>query len=218
VPLGVDTSTFEGLPDREGARRELGIDGTTLVWLFVGRLNHVKGLDLLAPAFVEFCSHIRNALLVVAGPDDDGLSGPFLEECRRGGVAERIRLTGFLDRTGVRKVLAAADLWVLPSYSESFGIAVVEAMAAGLPVLITNKVNIWRTVQEARAGLVTRADGASVADGMLRLARLSSTERSSMGERGRELCRTSFSWEAAARELTTLYASIAERRQRSVTI
>jgi len=114
----------------------------------------------------------------------------------------------------MKEVLAAADFWILPSYSENFGVAVVEAMAAGLPVLITDRVNIWHSVQEARAGVVTRTEVSSVLEGMLGLARLPFAERAAMGERARELCRASFSWQQIARELTALYASITRENRR----
>jgi glycosyltransferase involved in cell wall biosynthesis len=215
VPLGVSLREFENFPERAATRRALGIDDRTLVWLFLGRLNHKKGLDLLAQAFVQFCRHCSDTLLLVAGPDDDGLGRRFKSECQRGGVAERVRLPGFVDRGQVPQILAVADLWILPSYSENFGIGVVEAMAAQLPVLITDKVNIWQAVQESGAGVVIRAETTSVLEGMLRLARLSPQERAAMGQRGRELCRRTFSWQNSARQLTALYAQIAKRHGRS---
>jgi glycosyltransferase involved in cell wall biosynthesis len=209
VPHGIDLRGFESLATRSEARAALGIGDDQTVWLFLGRLNHKKGLDLLAPAFVEFSKRVPESFLIVAGPDDDGLMPGFLEECRRGGVRDSVRYTGFLDRAQMKQVLAAADFWILPSYSENFGVAVIEAMAARLPVLVTDKVNIWRQVQDYRAGVVTHAKTESVLEGMHRLAQLSHEERAEMGNRGRELCRTSFSWEKAAHALSALYAKIA---------
>jgi len=205
VPHGIDLKEFESLPTRTEARETLGMRDEQTIWLFLGRLNHKKGLDLLAPAFAELSKRVHNSFLIVAGPDDDGLMPRFIEECRRGGVGDSVRCTGFLDRAQMKQVLAAADFWILPSYSENFGVAVVEAMAARLPVLVTDRVNIWRHIQASRAGVVTRAETASVLDGMHRLAQLSHRERAEMGRRGRELCRRSFSWEKTAQDLTALY-------------
>ena len=73
--------------------------------------------------------------------------------------------------------------------------------------------NIWRAVQEARAGVITRTEVSSVREGMLRPARLPPAERAAMGERGRELCRKSFSWQAIARELVELYGELVGRPQ-----
>jgi glycosyltransferase involved in cell wall biosynthesis len=212
IPLGIDLAEFRDLPSRDAARQSLGIDGTPLVWVFVGRLNHKKGLDILAPAFAQFSRTIPNTHLIVAGPDDDGLAKPFLEQCVRAGVAGKVRLMGFQDRSEMKRVLAAADFWILPSYSENFGVAVVEAMAAKVPVLISDRVNISGAVQGAGAGVVTEANVQSVVDGMLRLATLPMPDRLAMGNRGRELCRACYSSDRSAQELEALYARLADRR------
>jgi glycosyltransferase involved in cell wall biosynthesis len=211
VPLGIDVAEFAELPGRDAARRALGLDRDALVWVFLGRLNHKKGLDLLAPAFARFCSQVPRGRLILGGPDDDGLGKRFLEDCDHAGVRDRVIVTGLLDRAGMRQALAAGDFWILPSYSENFGVAVVEAMAARLPVLVTDRVNIWRAVEDAGAGIVTRPEVASVAEGMLGLARLSPAERRAMGERGHGLCLQSFSWRQSAQELIALYQEVAER-------
>jgi glycosyltransferase involved in cell wall biosynthesis len=207
IPLGLDAAEFRDLPDRETSRRSLGIDPRALVWLFLGRLNHKKGLDLLAPAFVEFCRHAPESRLIVAGPDDDGLGRKFLETCSLGGVNGRVLLPGFVAGAAMKRLLAAADLWILPSYSENFGVAVVEAMAAGLPVLITNRVNIWREVESGGAGFAVAPDREALLAGMLRLAALSPGERAAMGLRARDLCRT-YSWDSVAARLTALYTDL----------
>jgi len=212
VPLGVNASEFDLLPDRDSVRKDLAFTHDATVGLFLGRLNSNKGLDLLAPAFVQLSQRVSEASLIVAGPDDDGLGRRFIDECARGGVADRVRLTGFLDRSQIKRMLAAADFWILPSYSESFGIAVVEAMAARLPVLITDRVNISEEVAAAGAGIVVRPDVESVLDGMLRLVRMPPRERAAMGERGRALCRARFSWESCARDLSALYEEVTGAR------
>src|SRR2546426_968541 len=210
ISLGVDVARFDNLPDRLLARRSLGVDQTALVWLFLGRLNHKKGLDLLAPAFAMFCQKVPGSWLIVAGPDDDGLGKRFLMECETAGVANRVTLTGFLDDLAIPRALAAADLWVLPSYSENFGRAVVEAMAARLPVLITDRINIWPAVKAAKAGVVTAANQEAVLQGMLHLAGLSPAGRAAMGQRGRELCERGYSWETVASKLTVLYRELVD--------
>jgi len=217
IPLGVDVSEFATIPDRETARSALGLASGEFVWLFLGRLNHKKGLDLLASAFVQFAKEAPSSRLIVAGPDDDGLGKRLLDECALGGVANRVTLTGFLDRAQTKRALAAADSWILPSYSENFGVAVVEAMAAQLPVVITDRINIWRAVQQARAGVITRAETGSVLKGMLLVAQMPHADRVAMGARGRELCSASYSWTAIARELTALYEELADKCHRPFT-
>ena len=105
-------------------------------------------------------------------------------------------------------LLQRANLFVLPSYTENFGIAVVEAMAAGLPVLVSNRVNIWREIHDAGAGMVVNPDVTEVADAILRLMDNPSLAKG-MGAQGRRIARERFSWESVGERLVGLYRDIA---------
>ena len=107
--------------------------------------------------------------------------------------------------------LAESELFVLPSYSENFGLAVVEAMAAGLPVVISNKVNIWRHIQEGRAGIVVNTDANEVAGAISTLLNDPIGARE-MGLNGR-LVAQGFSWELTATRLMKLYQQVVSHRQ-----
>jgi glycosyltransferase involved in cell wall biosynthesis len=125
----------------------------TRILLFLGRLHPKKGCDLLLDAFP------RNSelSLVLAGPDQVGWE---IELRRRvdHSAASRVIFTGMLEGEMKRGALAVADAFILPSHQENFGMAVVEALAAGLPVLISNRINIWREIEADRAGLVEPDD------------------------------------------------------------
>jgi len=128
--------------------------------LFLGRLHVKKGCDLLIKAFHKLVSQSNpgnpagSASLVMAGPDQTGWARKLRELAEALGISDRITWTGML--TGDLKVgaISAAEVFVLPSHQENFGIAVVEALASRLPVLISNKVNIWREIAQDEAGLV----------------------------------------------------------------
>jgi glycosyltransferase involved in cell wall biosynthesis len=110
-------------------------------------------------------------------------------------------------------VLADADLFVLPSYSENFGIAVVEAMACGLPVVISDQVNIWREIEGDGAGLVTPCEAGAVADAIARL--LADPElRRRMGAAGRAAVAQRYSWDKVGEQLEAAYARILDQRGR----
>ena len=116
--------------------------------------------------------------------------------------------------TGARKsaALAGATLFVLPSYSENFGIAVVEAMAAGQPVVISKHVNICREVADAEAGLVVNTDPDEVARAMETLLDDPAlAER--MGMNGKRLVRDCFTWDSAGPRLMELYTRVASERR-----
>jgi glycosyltransferase involved in cell wall biosynthesis len=132
----------------------------------------------------------------------------------RGWLAEERALeaatfTGMVLGETKAALLKRADLLVLPSYTENFGIAVVEAMAAGLPVVISNKVNIWREVSEAGAGLVVNVDPTEVADAVLTLL-ANPTLALEIGRRGYTLAREHFSWDATGHRLLELYRTVVQ--------
>lgn len=132
--------------------------------LFLGRLHPKKGCDLLIRAHAEVAPDIE---LVMAGPDQVG----WMEELKRLahglGVGDRIHWPGLLTGPAKWGALKGAEAFILPSHQDSFGVAVGEALGCGTPVLITDKVNIWREVSAAGAGLV---DTDSV-DGVARMLR-----------------------------------------------
>ena len=117
--------------------------------------------------------------------------------------------------TGKEKVslLHSTDIFALPSYSENFGLAVVEAMASGLPVVISNRVNIWREVAGANAGIVVNCDAVALADGLVALLDDSELRRT-MGENGRRLVRQRYDWKIAAEQLLCVYREILSKSSR----
>lgn len=126
--------------------------------LFLGRIHLKKGCDLLLEAFAKVAGTDTSLHLVMAGPDQIGLQTGLQQQAAALGISARVTWTGML--TGERKwgAFYAAEAFVLPSHQENFGIAVVEALACGLPVLISNQVNIWREIETDRAGLVAKDD------------------------------------------------------------
>ena len=122
--------------------------------LFLSRLHPKKGCDMLLAAFARVAHRDPRLRLVMAGPDQIGWQPTLVAQAQALGVAEKVTWTGML--TGDLKWGAyhAADAFVLPSHQENFGVVVAEALACGVPVLTSDKVNIWREVQSAGAGLI----------------------------------------------------------------
>jgi glycosyltransferase involved in cell wall biosynthesis len=137
------------------------LEGRRLL-LFLGRLHEKKGCDLLLDAFASIAGRDPTLHLVVAGPTESPLYAQLRGRSESRGVADRVTWTGMLSGTRKWGALYAADLFVLPSHQENFGIAVVEALACGTPVAITDKVNIWREILAEGAGMV----GADTVDGV----------------------------------------------------
>ncbi len=122
--------------------------------LFLGRIHPVKGCDMLIDAFIQIADLYPDLHLVLAGPDQVGLISKLTNRASRRDIADRITWAGMLSGDQKWGAYRVADVFVLPSHSENFGIVVAEALACNLPVLITDKVNIWREIQEDNAGLV----------------------------------------------------------------
>ena len=151
-PNGVDLAEFENLPPRGTFRARHAQLGQRPIVLFLGRVNYKKGFDLLIPAFARLAG-AGDAMLVIAGPEDAGYRATLerhIDEARL--ARDRILFTGMLRGRERIDAFVDADLFVLPSYQENFGIAVVESLAAGTPVVISDQVNIWHEVQAAGVG------------------------------------------------------------------
>jgi len=181
------------------------------VVLFFGRLNFKKGLDLLAKGFGKVAREHSDLHLIVAGPDPEGYGAKMQRWISEERVSDQVTFVGML--LGRRKYMAlkGADMFVLASYSENFGIAVVEAAACGLPVVISNKVNIWRELQNAGAALVINCEVDELARAIETL-REDSDLRESMGELGCELMRQHYSWKAVVNLMEKVYRSVCESR------
>jgi glycosyltransferase involved in cell wall biosynthesis len=126
--------------------------------LFMGRIHPKKGCDLLIHAFANVLRSQPDWHLVIAGPDQVGMQSALSLAAADKQVADRITWTGMIAGEVKYGAYDAAEVFVLPSHQENFGIVVAEALACGTPVLISNKVNIWREVKQDGAGLVANDD------------------------------------------------------------
>jgi glycosyltransferase involved in cell wall biosynthesis len=213
VPLGIDLGEFARMPEPGEFRRRHPEIGDKRIILFFGRINFKKGLDILAQAFARVARIRKEAHLVIAGPDDDGYGARVRTWLAEAGVLAQTSFTGMLLGPEKLAVLRDADLFVLPSYSENFGLAVIEAMAAGLPVIISDKVNIWREVQAGGAGRVIPGDAAVLAGEILELLDRPEAARR-LGQAGRSLVEERFQWPRIARSLAEAYGRIINEHQK----
>ena len=175
--------------------------------LFLSRLDAKKGLDLLLPAFAILRRQVPDVTLVVAGTGDADFVSGLKAQAAALGIASEIVWPGFLEGEDKQAVFADADLFVLPSYSENFGIAVVEAMAAGLPVIVSDQVAIHREIAQARAGVAVACDITQLSDALARLLSDSTLCRS-MCEDGRALVRQNYGSQSVVRKLIGVYDQI----------
>jgi glycosyltransferase involved in cell wall biosynthesis len=205
VPAAVEISDFASLPPREAFRAShLGAYDGPLI-LFLGRITYKKGIDLLIDAFAQLRAE-RECRLVIAGPDDERLTPALRARARERGVEDQVTFAGPVYGEDRLAALAAADVWALPSHTENFGIAVIEAMAAGCPVVISPAVNLAPAARGAGAALVPALDPPEIA-GALRRA-LTDECAADLRRAGHRLA-ASFDVERVAPQLERMYAQVA---------
>lgn len=154
--------------------------------LFLSRLHPKKGCDLLIEAFAEIADTDESLHLVMAGPDQIGWQIQLQSLAEKLGIADRITWTGMLTGNLKWGALYAAEALILPSHQENFGIAVAEALACGVPVLISNRVNIWQEIVADGAGLVANDDRAGTVALLLKWLAMPLIERENMRDRARK--------------------------------
>jgi glycosyltransferase involved in cell wall biosynthesis len=179
--------------------------------LYLGRVSWKKGLDRLIPALAQ----APGATLAIAGNDEEGYRATLEKLAAKNGVAERVLFLGPVHGADKAALFAGAAALVLPSYSENFGNAILEAMAAGCPVVVTPAVGLAGVVSETGAGLVVEGNAFLLGNALHDL--LADPERrAEMGRRGAEAARR-FAWGEIAARMEAVYAEVLAGARRAAT-
>jgi D-inositol-3-phosphate glycosyltransferase len=209
IPLGVDLDRFRPA-DRAAAKRELGFEGKHVV-LFVGRLEPIKGVDILLGAASMLEVDCR---VVIVGGDEDSAAEieSLRQQARLLGVEHRIVFAGAVEHSRLPLYYNAADVCVIPSHHESFGLVAVEAMACGVPVVASRVGGLTRTVRDGETGyLIPWLCPEPFAE---RIELLLDNEplRRRIGESGRESI-DRYRWQSVASAILDLYETVLEERR-----
>lgn len=205
IPEGIDTNFTLSLPDKSIFFEKYPELRKKFILLFLGRLHQKKGLDLLIHAFAILNSESFH--LVLAGDGDSQYLADIKKLIIDLGLDGRVLITGYLNDSDKLSALSSSDLFILPSYGENFGLAVVEAMACGLPVVISDQVGIFRDVQTASAGLVTPCDSNKIATAILKIISLPDSGRS-LGLNGMKLVSDKFTLARMSSLMDSAYKDI----------
>ena len=206
VYVGVEDEWFRPASpaSRENFRKKFPeLEGRRLL-LFYGRLSFKKGLDSLTAAFVQLAKQVDDVHLVLAGPDFEGYGARVRRWLGDAELIDKATFTGTLVGDDRFAAMQEAAVFVLPSYTENFGQSVAEAMASGVPVVISNRVNIWPEVAGAKAGLVVECDARSTAQAIRTLLQNPDLGQE-MGARGRHWARRNLTWDSVAEQMSRVY-------------
>ena len=208
APHGLDLEKFSNLESLKGLFRKHypEINGRKII-LFLSRIDPIKGFDLLAPALKILSGKRSDFVFVLAGSGYKNDEKRVRHIFANAGLTGLTILTGFLEGEMKFALLADANVFILPSYHENFGMAVVEAMAAGLPVIISKRVNIYKLIEDYQAGIVTGLDSGDMAlaldrllgDGQLCLE---------MGAHGKRLVQENFDVKKTAKQMLEIYSHL----------
>jgi glycosyltransferase involved in cell wall biosynthesis len=171
------------------------------VLLFLGRIHPVKGIDVLLQAFADAAAGHDDVRLAIAGPGDEALVQQLKQQAQGLGIDGRISWLGMLDAASKWEALRGAEALVLPSHHENFGVVVAEALACGVPVLISDQVNIWREIDAGGAGLVAPDTVDGTAHNLRRWLSLDSAARAEMAACALQTYQRHFRVEAMATSL-----------------
>jgi glycosyltransferase involved in cell wall biosynthesis len=208
LPLGVDLPSVD-LAAVATVRSQWSIDREVPLLLFLSRIDPKKGLDLLLPALEQLQVEGIKFHFVLAGanPQDLNYEQQIRQQIQASPIAPQTTLTGFVQGQDKAALLQAADLFVLPSYYENFGIAVAEAMSAGVPVVISDRVQICEAIDQSQSGWVTPCTVEDLTT-QLRLALTNLAERQRRGANAQAYAQVHYSWEAIAQEMIKIYAQV----------
>lgn len=210
LPLGVNQPV--SFPDAKQKIREIyQISPTIPIVLFLSRLHYKKRPDLLISSLKKLAlKHIKFHLILAGTGEQDYLE--YLQNLvLKSGLINQTTFSGFVTGKDKDLLLQGSDLFVLPSFSENFGIAVAEALSHGLPVIITPDIQIAPEISLANAGLIVPGEEEAIANAIAQLL-TNSEQRYQLSENGKNLVKQRYSWQTIASQLTEVYRIIIEKQ------
>ncbi|BAU63158.1 glycosyl transferase group 1 [Stanieria sp. NIES-3757] len=212
IPCGTDIKRFGSISSGEG-RAKLGIDPQSKVILYVGRFDHRKGIETLVRAVGrhEVREH-QNLKLIIVGGSTPGQSDGRERERIEGivkelGIEEITLFAGRVEHTELCDYYAAADVCVVPSHYEPFGLVAIEAMASGTPVIASDVGGLKFTVLDEVTGLLAPPQDEAAFARAIDVILSDKQWRNQLGKNARQRVESKFSWDGVARQLDNLYLS-----------
>lgn len=208
VPRGIELEKFKNQDDSIFNRFSFLKNKKYI--LFLSRINWKKGLDILIPAFYKISKEFKNIYLLIAGPDNEGYGNKIKKLIKDYGIENKIIFTGPLYGNEKISVFKNAEIFVLPSYSENFGLAAVEAMASGTPIIISNKVGIYKEIKRYKAGIVVETNIESLYNGIKILLKNNNLKKE-ISENAKKIVKNEYDIEKVADKMIEVYENILKK-------
>lgn len=205
VSFGTTAPTGDPVRQRESFLASFPVLAGRRFFLFLSRIHPKKGCDLAIAAFARIAPSQPELDLLIAGPDEGGLRPSLEAQAGALGLSGRVHWSGMLEGDQKWGAIYAAEAFVLPSHQENFGVAVVEALAAQLPVLISKQVNIWTDVLADQAGIVDDDTAEGTYRSMDAFLKMSEEERRRMKSNGLRCFQSRYEITGTARALNDLF-------------
>lgn len=210
IPLGIDVSVYDDAASGEVFFARWPQSRDRRLILFISRLDPVKGLEELLTAFASVHKLQPETMLVIGGSGHADYTESLRRLSRELGVDSDVIWTGFLDNSEKRAAFAAAEIFVQPSYSESFGLSAAEALVAGCAAILSAGVSFARRAAAAEAAMVVPPDSKSIAEAMKKLL-LDPKLRKRLRRNARHFATSSLSLEETGELLEQMYRSIVQK-------
>ncbi len=208
VPNPIRASSFSARRTKGDLRKRFNISNNAEIIMFLGRITRIKRPDIAVDVLGAAQSLGRDIHLVIVGPDEEGLMYQLQGQAQSLGCHDKLHFTGLLTKDEVISALSDAELLLMPSeVTENFGIAALEAMATGIPILVSEGVPVGRWAQAAGAGLVVASTREEFQQAAIELLSRPAQLRE-MGQRGQKLAREVFDVPIVASQLLDKYVSI----------
>jgi glycosyltransferase involved in cell wall biosynthesis len=211
VPHGIDLAEFDNQATKGEFRKKYKINPDKNIVLYLGRIHKMKGLDILANAFADLSHNHKDIVLAIVGPDGGYLTILKKLVTKLGNI-DNVIFTGPLYGQEKLEAYIDADIYVLPSSYEIFGITILEAWACGKPVVVTDRCGMADVVRD-RAGLVVLYDKVQLRNALSKLLNDTSMRRE-FGKQGRKLVEEEYNWSSAASRVERIYNNVLANRKR----
>ena len=207
VPLGMDTSAIDAAVRFPELLSRLGLDPSKKTLVYFSRLTPIKGLDLLAEAWVQLAELHGDWQLLIAGPDDRGYAAEVRRLYARMITDGSVVFSGPIYGGEKNALLKSVDAFVMPTRSENWCIAVQEALAAGVPVVCT-KGAPWKVIADEGAGEWVDVSAAAIREGLCKVLFADDVTRCKMGETGKRIVARDFGWHGITKKLIGVYEKV----------